>query len=66
MPTKKEMNAKLGQGRSMDLIDPIAMRFLPLLNYPYGRELLGGGFIEEEPMYEGNDSVNIFDETFWA
>ncbi len=64
--TKKEMNAKLGQGRSMDLIDPIAMRFLPLLNHPYGRELLGGGFIEEEPVYEGNDSVNIFDETFWA
>ena len=37
--SKKEMNAKLGKNRSMDLLDPCAMRFLPVLEYPYGEEL---------------------------
>lgn len=37
--TKKEMNAKLGRNRSMDLLDPVAMRFYPLLPYAYGEEL---------------------------
>ena len=38
--SKKEMNAKLGKHRSMDLLDPCAMRFLPCLEYPYGDELM--------------------------
>lgn len=38
--SKKEMNAKLGKNRSMDLLDPFAMRFYPVLEYPYGEELM--------------------------
>ena len=38
--TKKEMNQKLGKGRSMDLLDPCAMRMLPVLQYVYGEELV--------------------------
>ena len=34
-----KMNAKLGKARSMDLLDPIAMRMLPCLEYVYGEEL---------------------------
>jgi hypothetical protein len=34
------MNAKLGKNRSMDLLDPFAMRFYPVLEYPYGEELM--------------------------
>lgn len=37
--TKKEMNAMLGKGRSMDLLDPCAMRMYPVLQYQYGDEL---------------------------
>ena len=66
--TKKEMNAMLGKGRSMDLLDPCAMRMLPLLEYPYGEELtatmvLDGGNDEEEDIYK-RDEVNIYDEVW--
>lgn len=37
--TKREMNQKLGKGRSMDVLDPFAMRMLPALEYAYGEEL---------------------------
>lgn len=37
--TKKEMNAQLGRGRSMDVMDAISMRMLPLLNVQDGLEL---------------------------
>lgn len=37
--TKREMNAKLGLGRSMDVADPMAMRMYPVLEFPYGEEL---------------------------
>lgn len=33
------MNQMLGRGRSMDVLDPIAMRFLPVLQYQMGDEL---------------------------
>lgn len=36
---KKEMNRMLGKNRSMDLIDPMIMRFYPLLKVPIGEEL---------------------------
>lgn len=40
--TKKEMNAQLGRGRSMDVMDAISMRMLPLLNVQDGFELETG------------------------
>lgn len=38
--TKKEMNQKLGKSRSMDVLDPCAMRMLPVLDCIYGEELV--------------------------
>jgi hypothetical protein len=63
--SKKEMNAKLGKNRSMDLLDPCAMRFYPCLEYPYGEELMRTTILEEdeEEMY-GMDS--IYDETLYG
>lgn len=65
--SKREMNQKLGKSRSMDLLDPCAMRMLPVLEYPYGEELTKTQLCkdEEEKIYYSNNSVNIFDETFW-
>lgn len=63
--SKKQMNAKLGKGRSMDLLDPIAMRMYPVLEYAYGEEL-------QSTMYDGNDEYDdennndIFNDSFWA
>ena len=68
--TKKEMNARLGKDRSMDLLDPCAMRMLPCVNIPYGEEL-DAGFKEAEYEKERSDdryatqTVNIYDETLW-
>lgn len=63
--SKKEMNAKLGRNRSMDLLDPCAMRFYPCLEFPYGEELMRTTVLEEdeEEMY-GRDS--IYDETLYG
>lgn len=62
--SKKEMNAMLGKGRSMDLLDPIAMRMLPVLDVPYGDELTFGldKFYEEEE----DEDENIYKDDFWA
>ena len=63
--SKKEMNAKLGKNRSMDLLDPCAMRFYSCLEYPYGEELMRTTILEEdeEEMY-GKGS--IYDETLYG
>ena len=61
--SKKEMNAMLGKGRSMDLLDPIAMRMLPVLDLPYGDELTGT--MPEEVETEEEDE-NIYEDNFWA
>ena len=61
--SKKEMNAMLGKGRSMDLLDPIAMRMLPVLDLPYGDELTGS--MPEEVETEEEDE-NIYEDNFWA
>lgn len=63
--TKKEMNQKLGRGRSMDVLDVCAMRMYPLLNIPDGYELENSrrqyeGYQDE--MDSGN-RVNIYDDT---
>ena len=65
LASKQEMNRRLGKQRSMDLLDPCAMRFLPVLRYPYGDELeatsVVGGQKYQENMSDTN-SVDIFDE----
>lgn len=70
--TKKQMNANLGKNRSMDLLDPCAMRMYPTLYLEYGEEL-AEGFKKAQPIQEdeldnwGNKvNVNIYDSTLWA
>lgn len=64
--TKKEMNQKLGKGRSMDLLDPCAMRMLPVLQYVYGEEL-----VKTMSLYDARDedtanSMNsIYNDDNW-
>ena len=70
--TKKEMNARLGKDRSMDLLDPCAMRMYPCANIPYGEELDAGFDGADESRYIKDDSdkpdelVNVFDDTTWC
>lgn len=61
---KKEMNLKLGKGRSMDVLDPIAMRMLPLLMYEYGQELI---MTAKEDRDERNVyGQDIYEDSFWC
>lgn len=67
--TKKEMNAKLGKNRSMDLLDPCAMRFYPCLEYPYGEELVKtmGDYTEEhDDDASGFSHESIYSDSFWC
>jgi len=70
---KKEMNALLGMGRSMDLLDPMAFRMYPILNCDKGEELTYG--IEEqyddESYYDRfgarkKEKFDIYNENNWA
>lgn len=65
--SKKEMNQKLGKGRSMDLLDPCAMRMMPVLRYTYGEELTATASItrEAEEQEEAGDTVDIYDDSTW-
>ena len=69
--SKKEMNAKLGKDRSMDLLDPCAMRMYPCSNVPYGEEMEQGFRNAEEEDFDGQgeysnaDSMNVFDDKNW-
>ena len=68
--TKKEMNQKLGKGRSMDLLDPIAMRMMPVLEFPYGEELekTTNYYIEDEERddWGRRSSGSIYNDSFWC
>lgn len=69
--SKKEMNAKLGKSRSMDLLDPVAMRMLPCLEYVYGEELektTPQSTLEDEEDYghRRKGTVNIYSDDTWA
>ena len=69
--SKKEMNAKLGKSRSMDLLDPIAMRMLPCLEFVYGEELERTApqtMVDDEDDYgrRRKGVVNIYDDDTWA
>ena len=62
--TKKEMNKELGRGRSMDVLDPFAMRMLPVLDRPNGEEMTyspSSRFAE----VSGYDTVDVYDDTAW-
>lgn len=68
---KHEMNVALGKGRSMDLLDPMAMRMYPFCMYEYGTELeKTAGYAREEEeehnVYGGRMNVNIYDDSTWA
>jgi len=57
----------LGKGRSMDLLDPIAYRMLPLLEYKYGEELTQTAkFDEPEKSIITHRRDNIYNPSFWA
>lgn len=63
--TKKEMNQKLGKGRSMDLLDPCSMRMYPLLSIPNGCELentKAANELYQEDIEDGS-RIDIYDET---
>lgn len=62
--SKKEMNAKLGKNRSMDLLDPCAMRFLPVLEYPYGEELMKT--MNEAIDEDDDEKESIYDDFLYG
>ena len=64
--TKKEMNQMLGKGRSMDLLDPCAMRMFPVLELPYGDELTATYQEDDEYMDDDISNNSIYDETLWC
>lgn len=62
---KKEMNAALGRGRSMDLLDPFAMLMSVYNSCEYGRELEAAARSESDLHINGSSVIDIFDETNW-
>ena len=64
--SKKEMNRNLGKGRSMDLLDPIAMRMYPVLEYAYGDELSMTAQREEEESSYNENGFSIYNDSIWA
>lgn len=63
---KKEMNAKLGKHRSMDLLDSCAMRMLPVLGYEYGDELAKTAVEVKKLNMNPGLTVNVYDDATWA
>ncbi|MDE6152049.1 MAG: hypothetical protein K2G12_08715, partial [Prevotella sp.] len=68
--SKNEMNKKLGRNRSMDVLDPCAMRMYPCANVPYGEEMQQG-FDEEveedrQQVSDSRSAINIFDNSVWC
>ena len=63
--SKREMNSKLGKNRSMDLLDPCAMRFFPCLEFAYGEEIekTMNTYAEDDESDENN---SIFNETLYG
>lgn len=70
--SKKEMNQHLGKGRSMDLLDPIAIRMYPFAMYEYGSELSETSIDKRDSDDEKVNIIeqarkgNIFNDSFWA
>ena len=65
LATKKEMNKLLGRGRSMDLLDAMSMRMMPLLGIQDGMELESSRQRYQTYQNETNsgERVNIYDDT---
>lgn len=65
--SKIEMNKKLGRGRSMDVLDPMAMRMLPVLEYAYGEELdKSTKWMSESKADERETGFDLFDDSNWC
>lgn len=64
--TKKEMNKALGKGRSMDVLDPCAIRMMPVLNLRYGDELALTSLEHREHQAQAQGTVDVFDSTFFC
>lgn len=64
--TKQEMNTMLGKGRSMDVLDPMAMRMLPFAFLQYGDELSSTGIDYESRADTNNKKSEIYSDSFWA
>ena len=67
--SKREMNQKLGKGRSMDLLDPCAMRMLPVLHLPYGDERIGSAIDEDDEDEETDvwgQPNSIYEDSTWC
>lgn len=64
--TKKEMNGQLGKSRSMDVLDPCAMRFFPDLHTEYGQELANEVEQNKEELEYGSEYADIYDDSTWA
>lgn len=55
----------LGKGRSMDLLDAIAMRMFPLAEYQYGTELEKTA-IDQRDEIECDSNESVYEDSFWA
>lgn len=69
--TKKRMNSKLGRGRSMDVVDPCAMRMWPCTSLEYGQELIAGFGEDDDALNDGANmdaylQKDIYDATLWC
>lgn len=65
LQSKKEMNRNLGKGRSMDLLDPCAMRMYPCMDLEYGTELEKGFEVIESEESNNPHKQSIYDDTLW-
>ena len=66
LQSKKEMNRNLGKDRSMDVLDPCAMRMYPCLNMEYGSELQEGFRLAAQEVEEKNPNAqSIYDDTLY-
>lgn len=66
LQSKKEMNRNLGKDRSMDVLDPCAMRMYPCLNMEYGSELQEGFRLAAQDVEEKNPNAqSIYDDTLY-
>lgn len=63
--SKKEMNAYLGKGRSMDLLDPFAMRMLPIVDRPFGDERSVRYVSQGNSFNASEGDFDIFDDSNW-
>lgn len=64
--TKKEMRKLMGKYRSPDLLDPCAMRMLPVLGYAHGEELDKTSVYRKSDEYREGLYVDIYDDTEWC